>query len=397
MPEAGRARLEAERVDELRIGVARARARAREDLARVLPASHREEVGALHEPMVLAIELGKSETQAVDGDPSEEEPAREEDLVQRNVCVADRGSPGRKRHAEGRELAIDSGHTRGVGEQLGGRRAETRGETELHARSCYFYGRPMRVLPFAPALFVAACTLTTDLSDLATGSAADKVDGGDAAAAITDAGTDGEAEASVDTDACAPAVDGGPCGFQLILGLDIPVKVAWFTDSDIAYAPDLRASTGAFTRVAYRLILDDTSVWVELDPFTKEASKLGVPVDWVFAQPITNVNVISGSPALASIPEPRSGRVEFYSYCYGPGNDGAYNDNDEPTTDDDCYGSMQVHVDGRTVFAINKWSGYDNAFVGIGIGPQPVSSPDWTFADNAGSFTRRRLEVYIRP
>jgi hypothetical protein len=57
---------------------------------------------------------------------------------------------------------------------------------------------------------------------------------------------------------------------------------------------------------------------------------------------------------------------------------------------------MQIHVGGQPVLAFNRWS-ESGLKVDVGIGKSPTANRlDWTFAENSASFTKRRLEVYVR-
>jgi hypothetical protein len=172
--------------------------------------------------------------------------------------------------------------------------------------------------------------------------------------------------------------------------------VDWNAPADITYAVDNSAVAGAFTRVAYRLILDTSEVWVEMDAFTTDKTQLGVPVDAVFQVPVTNVLVTSFSTNLGQTTTPAGGNIEFFSNCYSQtgGNSGLY-DYSDTITGTDCYGSMQVFVNQTTVFGFNRWSNNTTPW-DIGIGPQATGNPDWTFAANANTFTTRRLEVYVK-
>ena len=62
----------------------------------------------------------------------------------------------------------------------------------------------------------------------------------------------------------------------------------------------------------------------------------------------------------------------------------------------DGYGSMQVHnsAAGQTLFAINHWN--VGATADIGIGNSTGQTRDWTFTGNAGSYSSKRLRVYVR-
>lgn len=195
--------------------------------------------------------------------------------------------------------------------------------------------------------------------------------------------------------ACAPGMGGARCDFQLVYGLDIPPQPDWNAFADIPYDVDAASTIGAFSRVAYRLILDGEEVWVEMDAFTADATKLGVPVEWAWDVPIANAVVSSTAPNQPSITTPTSGSLEFWSDCYDPGPDGAYDVDDDWGGGAGCYGSMQVHVGGATVFGFNSWT--NGGTVDIGLGTAKTGEPDWTFHGNAFDFTTRRLEVYAKP
>ena len=56
---------------------------------------------------------------------------------------------------------------------------------------------------------------------------------------------------------------------------------------------------------------------------------------------------------------------------------------------------MQIHNhDARqTLFAINHWRVGNTA--DIGIGNSPAGNPDWTFTENAGNYTAKRLRIFV--
>jgi hypothetical protein len=194
---------------------------------------------------------------------------------------------------------------------------------------------------------------------------------------------------------CPAGTAGTDCTFQILYGLDIPVSANWVLATDIPYDIDKSASAGTFSRVAYRLILDDQMVWAEMDAFTPDATKLGVPITWQWQIPVTNAVVTAISPNLMSVKTPTDGGLEFWSECYDKGPDGQFDEHDVITSEGPhCYGSMQVAVGGGTVLAFNGWS---QGAVDVGIGRATTGSPDWTFASNGGDFSKRRIEVYIRP
>jgi hypothetical protein len=123
-----------------------------------------------------------------------------------------------------------------------------------------------------------------------------------------------------------------------------------------------------------------------------------VPVSWVFDQKVNHVIVQSFSSRQPSILAPASGNIEMWSDCYGEGPDNTFDNDDERNQPEvqGCYGSMQIHVAGQPVLAFNRWSESGRTLdLGIGRSPRP-GAPDWTFAANSASFTKRRLEVYVR-
>ncbi|MEZ5302812.1 MAG: hypothetical protein R3F11_19570 [Verrucomicrobiales bacterium] len=63
---------------------------------------------------------------------------------------------------------------------------------------------------------------------------------------------------------------------------------------------------------------------------------------------------------------------------------------------------MQVHnyEAAQTIIALNRWGSAGNTTnaLCVGIGNQPTGNPDWTFADNAGTYDLvRRLHVLVLP
>ena len=193
---------------------------------------------------------------------------------------------------------------------------------------------------------------------------------------------------------CPAGMAGSACEFRIVYGLDLPTNADWNVLADVPYDIDETAAVGSFDRVAYRLLLDDEEVWVEMDAFTNDAAMLGVPTDWVWDIAITNALVVSVSPNQSNVAVPTAGNLELWSACYSEGPNGVFDDDDTIGGGTDCYGSMQVHVAMNTVLALNHWS--QAGTLDVGIGEAPSGNPDWTFSGNAGSFLEKRLEVYVR-
>jgi len=161
------------------------------------------------------------------------------------------------------------------------------------------------------------------------------------------------------------------------------------------------------------MILDNVTVWAEFkkpqlssdDATTGEmmtACTSGLPVDWTYDTNIEGltVSVTSGNEdgSLDDLErDGETGSIEFWSNCYGKGEDGLWNHEDFPDDRVDCYGSMQVHHSEGTVLAFNAWS--YNLLTEMGIGDCPPGGschPDWTFAQNANDYQTRILNVYLK-
>jgi sialate O-acetylesterase len=100
-----------------------------------------------------------------------------------------------------------------------------------------------------------------------------------------------------------------------------------------------------------------------------------------------------------------TGNIEFWPNNYGVGNvvgieggsDSLYDFGDEMAPPTNGYGSMQVHNFGarQTLFAINRWNGGGSG-ADIGIGNSDGETRDWTFRGNGGSYSSKRLRIYVR-
>jgi sialate O-acetylesterase len=182
---------------------------------------------------------------------------------------------------------------------------------------------------------------------------------------------------------------------------------------DITYDVDNSAAVKAFDRVGYLLELTTAggttkSIFASMHAFTDDVKKIGIPTvasKARFQQPVSSLDVFSNVDGVTSGTNIATGTIEFWSDNYGMANaanvTGAsttlYDFGDEIAFPEDGYGSMQVHNvgDKQTLFAINHWTATGRADIGIGNGPP--QSPDWTFAENAGTYTTKRLRVFVRP
>lgn len=167
-----------------------------------------------------------------------------------------------------------------------------------------------------------------------------------------------------------------------------------------------------FDRIAYFVELQDQNgnskdVFVSMDAFTSDITKIGVPYfgsGEFFQQNVTNIDVFSNVGSIVTGTGLSGGNIEFWPNNYAQNNSAqvpnasstVFDFGDQPTDPADGYGSMQVHNhDARqTLFAINHWS--EGPHADVGIGNQSQGNPDWTFAGNAGNYTAMRLVVLVR-
>lgn len=181
---------------------------------------------------------------------------------------------------------------------------------------------------------------------------------------------------------------------------------------DIKYDVDKSSSIKAFDRVAYLVELttaggEERKIFVSMNAFTKDASKIGIPTASSkanFQTKVTGLDVFSNVNGISNASGIESGNIEFWPDNYAvdnganiPGASGTiYDTGDKTAPPVDGYGSMQVHNygAGQTLFSINHWNAGPNADIGIGNGPG--QTPDWTFTSNANSYSSKRLRVFVR-
>lgn len=182
--------------------------------------------------------------------------------------------------------------------------------------------------------------------------------------------------------------------------------------AEIRYDVDKHDEVRAFDRVGYlvELTAADGSmkhVFVSMKAFTDDITKIGIPTKQsgaMFQQSVSSLDIFSDVPGLKTGTGLETGNIEFWPHNYGMKNAGQvpgasediYDFGDEVVVPEEGYGSMQVHntAAGQTIFSINNWRAADRADIGIGQGP--ANTPDWTFTANAGSWTSKRLRVYVR-
>lgn len=211
---------------------------------------------------------------------------------------------------------------------------------------------------------------------------------------------DGDGEGNVcDSTPCI-----GPCelpeeGFTLLYEYELPVNNDINTLADLEPFTTVNHSVALggtyYGRVAFSYILDGQWVWTSMDDFGGgDVLNLGVPVDNIYDQAITNLNVFTNSGNVTEVTASATGKMEFWSNCYETAPTAVY-DYDDTMQGTDCYGSMQIHDATDTVWAFNNWSDPSNS--DVGIGNNPGTHPDWTYEYNAADYTTRLLRVYIQP
>jgi sialate O-acetylesterase len=152
---------------------------------------------------------------------------------------------------------------------------------------------------------------------------------------------------------------------------------------------------------------EEQSVFVSLNAFSDDVKKIAIPTiasQATFQQPVAAMEIFSNVKGITTGTDIATGNIEFWPNNYGPLNaakvPGAsatvFDFGDEMAPPVDGYGCMQVHnaAAGQTVFAINHWSA--GATADIGIGNSTGQTQDWTFTANAGSYSAKRLRVYVR-
>jgi hypothetical protein len=196
--------------------------------------------------------------------------------------------------------------------------------------------------------------------------------------------------------------------YSLVYSLDIPDAANYL--NGIVYNVDHHAAMTSFSRVAYYLELQPVAgplnyIWVSMDAFTNDASRIGVPTvpsGEVYQQPVAKMNVASSVASITTGENLAGGNIEFWPSNYTePNAAGVPNASDTTfdwgdTVTPGTYGSMQVHnADASQVlFAFNNWGGSGGTAC-LGIGNNPTGQPDWTFAGNASSYVVKTLQVYV--
>jgi len=211
----------------------------------------------------------------------------------------------------------------------------------------------------------------------------------------------------------------GAAGYQLAYTVDLPTSGSFNTNSPAYYTvnnyTNSSCAIGAFWRTAYYLELQSGSaptqwVWAAMDAFTSDARKIGVPTNnCFFQQTVNNLDVLSNVGGIVCSNGIATGNIEFWPSDYTSGNSlgipyasaANYDWGDGGGSGTSTgYGSMQAHNYGagatQTLFAVNHFNNNSPLCIGLGNRPGQANS-DWTFADNAGSYSFRRLHIFVLP
>jgi hypothetical protein len=177
--------------------------------------------------------------------------------------------------------------------------------------------------------------------------------------------------------------------YELVESFDTPqINQDWNTRSDVPFTLKKDPSS-AIKRVAYCMKMGDHFAWASFD--WTDANKIGMPVDFELQNSVSNVNVVSNHPDVVE-GTGVSGNVEFWDHCYGHSN-GRYDHNDDKSTSANCYGSMQVHSEGRTVLAFNGWSSGGHCDLQLGNALNNHNNRDGTFSGNCNSYLDGKAQV----
>lgn len=165
---------------------------------------------------------------------------------------------------------------------------------------------------------------------------------------------------------------------------------------------------GTFDRVAYYVELDSKWVWVSFDALSASAADIGIPTtqsSWQ-SRKLSRMNIFaSGNSGLTTGSAISTGNIEFWPTNYGtetspsiPGGSGSTFDFNDTFANFGNYGSMQLHNHGasQTLFAFNNWN-TSSTNSDLGIGNSPGTHSDWTNANNAATYTTRRVYALVRP
>ena len=200
--------------------------------------------------------------------------------------------------------------------------------------------------------------------------------------------------------------------YRKVYRFDIPMSNFKADVEDPVYELDDHENVKAFTRIAYYVELRDANdalsyIWVSMDAFTDDASKIALPTaksGAMFQQYVTDMKVWSNVSTVTP-GEKERGNIEFWPYNYGGTRvlkiDGASDsvcDIDDQCWNNGNFGCMQIHDTDALVplFCYNNWGG-KGGNCNLGIGPNRGGGHlDWTQVGSGQDWPNQRtLEVYV--
>ncbi|MFK7769326.1 MAG: sialate O-acetylesterase [Mariniblastus sp.] len=194
--------------------------------------------------------------------------------------------------------------------------------------------------------------------------------------------------------------------YQLVYKIDL-AKLS----TSPAYDMNRSKTVGKFDRVGYLLELESDrgpqKLFVSMDAFTDDATKIGIPVltsNAVFQMPVKAMDVYSNVEGIETGQAITTGNIEFWPHNYGATNFAKipsasatmFDFGDQKGAPADGYGSMQVHNHAakQTLFAINHFKQGANA--DIGIGNSEGNHRDWTFTGSGSTYSKKTLSIFVR-
>jgi len=199
--------------------------------------------------------------------------------------------------------------------------------------------------------------------------------------------------------------------YDLAYKLDIPNTPA-YQSNPVLYstAPVVNDFVLEFSRIAYYMRLINNQglvqwVWVSMDAFTDNVTKIAIPTvssGAIFQQEVYNMNVASSNTDIDGYKG--IGNIEFWPYGYQPSNkknvkgasSSLYDWGDSFVHGYGSHGSMQVHAANlsSTLFAFNNWNNI--RVIDIGIGNSQGGKLDWTNSNNGKNYITKTIEVFIQ-
>ena len=215
-------------------------------------------------------------------------------------------------------------------------------------------------------------------------------------------------------------------GYELVYSADVPERQDWCLNGGVSYSVDDRIAR-PFDRVAYymELVTADGAttnwVWMSCDKFTDGLTtrELSIPVGGDGAPGryrLSNLDVASNVEGVTTGAH-TTGVAELWSSVYYPtrqddswgGSSDVFDWNDWWSDGDinrfDGWGCFQFFatsddlMTGETLFAINGWGKGVDGVMDVGVGPCPGDPAhfDWTWEQNATSYSARRIYAFVRP